>query len=261
MAVTTKRLKALNNLRAQAGLSNVLISLGLAASTLGLSQQSGWWPLSVAVIAMVELWWNRRSMTGSAADRLMRLAVPLVMGIGVALLIALNIRLATQLGIAAAYGLWRWWWLRIDGQGQQFAHLLLVQAVWLEALFLAAAVWRVSEYQIMLAAWLGSYVTVRSVLQARGERSAAVLAAAWALIVTEVAWVLLLWLFTYATPGGYVLVPQPALVLTALAYCFGSIYVAARGGNLSRGRLAEYLAIGLILVVMVIAGTSWRGVI
>jgi hypothetical protein len=67
------------------------------------------------------------------------------------------------------------------------------------------------------------------------------------------------WLFTYTTAGGYLLVPQPALVLTALAYVFGSIYVAQREGKLSRGRLTEYLLIGLILIAIVAIGTSWRG--
>jgi hypothetical protein len=79
------------------------------------------------------------------------------------------------------------------------------------------------------------------------------------LVAAEVAWVLQLWLFTYTTAGGYILVPQPALILTALAYCFGSVYWSQRQGTLSKGRLTEYLLIGLVLIVIVAVGTSWRG--
>jgi hypothetical protein len=63
---------------------------------------------------------------------------------------------------------------------------------------------------------------------------------------------------TYA-PWRLCAVPQPALVLVALAYCMGSIYTSAKQGKLSFSRLVEYLVIGLILVGMVIMGTSWRG--
>jgi hypothetical protein len=85
------------------------------------------------------------------------------------------------------------------------------------------------------------------------------MAATWALVCTEISWVLLRWLFTYTVTGGYILVPQPMLILTALAYCFGSIYVSQRKGSLSRARLTEYLLIGLILIAIVVTGTPWRG--
>jgi len=69
----------------------------------------------------------------------------------------------------------------------------------------------------------------------------------------------MLWLITYTMRGGYVLVPQPALILTALSYVFGSVLASSRQGNLSRARLAEYMLIALVLVVIVVIGTSWRG--
>jgi hypothetical protein len=97
------------------------------------------------------------------------------------------------------------------------------------------------------------------VVYRRGERAAGVMAATWGVVAVEIAWVLELWLFTYTSSGGYLLVPQPALILSALAYCFGSIYLSQRQGSLSRGRLTEYLLIGLILIAIVITGTPWRG--
>jgi len=140
-------------------------------------------------------------------------------------------------------------------------YLLVVQAVVFEAVFLMAAVWRSPDVLVLALAWIGAYVSVYAVLSARGERAAGVMAATWAVITTEVGRVLLWWLFTYTMTGGYILVPQPALILTALAYCFGGIYLSQREGSLSRGRLAEYLLIGLILVGIVIVGTSWHGAV
>ena len=88
---------------------------------------------------------------------------------------------------------------------------------------------------------------------------ASVLAAAWALVAAEISWVLVRWLFVYVMPQGYLLIPQAAVVLAAMGYVFGSIYMAQRDGKLSRSRLTEYVLIGLILIAIVITGTPWRG--
>jgi hypothetical protein len=137
--------------------------------------------------------------------------------------------------------------------------LLAVQALAFEALFLMAAVWQTPRPVLLVLVWAAVYATTYQVLAARHERGAGVLAAAWALTATEASWIFLTWLVSYVTPGQYLVVPQPALVLTALGYCFGSIYAAQRGGILNRARLTEYLLIGLILLGIVIAGTTWRG--
>jgi hypothetical protein len=65
----------------------------------------------------------------------------------------------------------------------------------------------------------------------------------------------------YILLNGWVIVPQAAIVLTALGYCLGGIYVSHRRSQLSRSRLVEYLMIGLVLLAIVIAGTKWNGVI
>jgi hypothetical protein len=128
-----------------------------------------------------------------------------------------------------------------------------------EALFLMAYIWRVPRPLMLVLIWGAVYVTSYQALAQRGERAAGVLAAAWALVATEASWVFLTWLISYIVPGNYLVVPQPALVLTALAYCFGNIFLAQRGGSLNRARFTEYMLIGLILIWIVIAGTPWRG--
>ena len=83
----------------------------------------------------------------------------------------------------------------------------------------------------------------------------------WALIAAECAWVFWLWLVNYVIFNGFLIVPQAALVLTALGYCLAGIYTSHRRSQLSRARLVEYLMIALIMLVVVIAGTKWNGVI
>jgi hypothetical protein len=165
--------------------------------------------------------------------------------------------------VYAAWLVWREW-RRGDVTGS-FVNLLITQAVMFEAIFLLAAIWQMDDgknlpaWLILSLVWLGAYGSVFATLKHRSDRLAGVMAASWGVIAAEVSWVLMLWLITYTMNGGYVLVPQPALILTALAYVFGSIFMTSRQGNLSRGRLGEYMLIALILVAIVVAGTSWRG--
>jgi hypothetical protein len=243
------------------------VSVVLAAVVTMLSQRSGLWPLAALVIVLTELseLWPARpraKLRGKNLGSYLLMKAPaLLVGTGVALIIALTPRLITQVSAAVLYAAWRIWWsnVRIDSSSG-LAGLLVVQGVMFEAIFLMAAIWRTTPSGVVMAAvWAGSYLSVYSVLHRRGERGASVMAATWALVTTEISWVLLLWLFVYTATGGYVLVPQPALILTALAYCFGNIYLAQRQGSLSRARLTEYLLIGLILITIVITGTPWRG--
>lgn len=230
-----------------------------------LAQRTGLWPLAAAVVVAWELWSLRPGGAVVAAGRgrvvLERLPALLV-GLSVVLIVALVPRLVTQVVIAGLYVAWRVWWSAQRAEAAAgLMNLLVVQAVMFEALFLMAAIWRTSNWLVITLVWLGAYVSVYGALARRGERAAGLLAATWALICAEVSWVLLLWLFTYTMSGGYILVPQPALILTAMGYCFGSIYASQRQGNLSRGRLTEYLLIALILIAIVITGTPWRGTI
>jgi hypothetical protein len=260
VAITNQlRLRSLGNRLTSAQLQAGLISVAQAAAAFWLAKQQGLWPWALVVVLMVELWGIWRRDGAGRGKLVMNRLQALLVGASVVLIIAVAPRLATQVTVAVLYGGWRWWTRQSSAGRNGLANLLAVQAVVLEALFLMAAVWRTEEWLVLVLAWVSSYVLVYGVLSGRGERSAGVMAATWALITVEVSWVLLRWLFVYTVTGGYLLVPQPALILTAIAYCFGSIYQSQRQGNLSRARLVEYLLIGLILIMIVITGTPWRG--
>lgn len=236
-----------------------------AGLVLYLAQRQGLWVLALLVVAVLELWRVRPGGAVKAARRAEEFwqQMPvLLMGMSVVLIVAVSPRLATQVAVVLVYAVWRWWWGANASEARnKLTNLLVLQAVMFEAVFLAAGVWRHSlpEWLVMALVWAGAYLSVYAFLVRRGERAAAVMAATWALVAAEVSWALLLWLFMYTLPGGYLIVPQATVVLTALAYCFGNIYASQRQGSLSRGRLTEYLLIGLILIAIVITGTPWRG--
>lgn len=228
--------------------------------------QRDWWLLAIGLVLAAESAWLWRWSTMQQSWRQLWLGqVPaLVIGVSAVLIIVLIPRLVTQIVVTIGYIGWRSWWeltpeRRLD---HTLVHLFITQAALFEALFLVAARWRGEawhEWVILSLVWALTYISTYSALKAKNERAAGIMAAAWALMVVQVSWILLTWLFTYVTFVGYLLVPQPALVLVAMSYCFGSIYASARRGKLSRARLAEYLLIGLVVMAMVITGTSWKG--
>ena len=261
----TNRLAAVRSRTAtDSWVGRVLTSTLLAAVVLVLAQHSGLWLLAVVVVVLAELW-PLRAVARSDWGRVWQdQASQVLMGAGIAMVIATSPRFVTQAVATVLYVAWRTWWMgesRSQNSKFDLPNLLVVLAVLYEALFLMAAVpaFRMPFWLVLGLVWIASYAAVQAVLARRGERMAQVMAATWALLCAEISWVLLIWLSTYTLTGGYLLVPQPALVLTALAYCFGSIYVSQRAGKLSRGRLTEYLLIGLILIAVVITGTSWKG--
>lgn len=269
MEAVTKVRKQLTNLSSGAGLEAGVAAMVEASAIFFLAMRHDLWPLAVLVVLAVEIGLIRPGRPQSRKDWLI-LLMPrvslLIAGVSSAIIVAIVPRVATQIVVALMYAGWRLWWGTRDEEAEKSLPALLVtQAVMFEAIFLMAAVWRTSntaswmEELVLVLVWLGSFGSVYSVLSSRGEKVAGVMAATWAVVCVEISWVLVRWLFVYTLSGGYLLVPQPVVILTALAYCFGSIYALQRKGHLSRGRLTEYLLIGMILIAIVITGTPWRG--
>lgn len=234
------------------------VSIAIAAIVLLTSIHNLVWLAIIAVIA-VELPSYRQL---PRLDDVLVMVPEVALGLGMALLIALYPRAISQFALAATYVIWRVWLgrVKVDTNEQLWA-ALANQLLLFEALFLAAAIWHPSRVIILVALWVTSFGLIYRLLASRHDRGAAVLAAAWALVVTEAAWIFLAWLVSYVIAGEYLIVPQPTIVLGGLTYCAGSIYLAQRQAKLSRARLSEYLAIALILVVIVVTGTAWRGTI
>ena len=237
-------------------LQRALVSVGLAAFV-WLASVHNLVIIALIVVAMVELPTYRRRPTKA---ELLAIVPEMAAGLSAALLIALYPRALTQITLAILYAGWRFWLVRVqNGTSSQVAAAFVNQLLLFESLFLMAAIWHPTRIIILVLIWITSFILIYQLLESRHDRSAGVLAAAWALVVTEAAWVFLAWLVSYVIAGGYIVVSQPTIVLGGLAYCAGSIYLAQRQGRLSRGRLSEYLVITLILIVIVVTGTAWRG--
>jgi hypothetical protein len=218
----------------------------------------GYWPLAFILICLLELAGPWRSLR---VHRLVQATPRLIAGFSASWMIALYPRALTQIGVAVAYLLWRAW---LENHSERLAHRNLVialatQAFAFEAIFLAAAIWDVPKIVLLTLVWVAAYSCTYHLLVQRQDRAAGLLAAAWALIATEVSWVCLAWLVSYTILQGYFIVPQPAIILTVMGYCFGSIYLAQRQNQLGRRRLAEYLIITLAIILIVVAGTTWKG--
>lgn len=208
------------------------------------------WALALAVV----IWWYRSRNQDSLTRGLYGIALA-----SLVVLLALNPNWVGQVILAVSYGLWTWGRYYYNGR----ANFQIWQAGWLEfvalsAAFSAEAIWHWPVVLVLVLVYISSLAVARAFFTG-GERAVGALAAAWGLIVVEASLLFSVWLVQYVLPRDILLVPQPAVVITVLGYCFGSIYLAHSGSRLSRARLAEYAIIGLCLVVIVIAGTHWSG--
>ena len=195
-------------------------------------------------------------------DEIIKVTPEILAGLNFVLLIAIYPRALSQISLAILYVGWRTWLGRIKaGSIKELVAVMVNQILVFETLFLMSTIWNIPNYIVLLLLWIQSFILVYALLTNRSDKSPAVLASAWALIVVEVSWVFLTWTVSYALAGGYLVVPQATIVLGGLTYCAGSIYIAQRQSRLSKSRLTEYLLITLVLIVIVIAGTTWKGTI
>lgn len=221
------------------------------------SHQGYWW-LSLMFVAAAELALGAHS--GSVAKDTIRRLPALLMAAAIAASIALLPKAASQIFLALGYVGWRFAFGRVVGNGPaDLLGVFIVQAVVFEAIFLAAAISGISSALVIILVWAGCFGLAYHVLSGRDERQAGLMASVWALVAAECSWVFTTWLISYVSLGSYLIVPQATLVLTALAYSFGGIYLAHRQNRLSRARLGEYMVIGVVILAIVIAGTQWRG--
>jgi hypothetical protein len=209
-----------------------------------------WWALAAALLWFY--YWRRNL----PAEQQPLYAI----GLGsLTVLLALNSHLNGQLLLVVGHASWRYY----QAAGSDSPRFPILSAGWLQfislaAIFTAEAVWHWPIIIVLILGYLTS-ITIALNFFAAGERAVRALAAAWGLIVAEASFVFSVWLVQYVMPKGILLIPQSAVVITALGYCFGSIYLAHNTSKLSRARLAEYAIIGLCLIVIVIAGTKWNG--
>ena len=235
------------------------LSLALAAILWLVVGVWHWWLVGLLIVVLVELPVWRPAVIRT---NLPQVAPRLVAGLsGVLILTSYPVGRWALLPVAAIYAAWRFW-LCQDEESSPYVGALIGQALALEAIFVWAVTTDGSRTIVTALVWLVSFVIAWDVTRrqstGRPSAEAVVLAATWALVAAEIAWVLQAWLVAYVLGGQALLIPQPVLVLTGVAYCFGSIYTAQRQGRLSRSRLLEYVVVGFVVLAIVVLGTNWQ---
>jgi hypothetical protein len=242
-----------------------IAQFGLAGVVLLLSHYNYTWIAAVIVLAPTAYTWFR---AGRSWEALLLGSPSAVIGLSVVVLVGLSrpplgqavLPVSSQIAVTVAYGAWLVWLRQLRLRARPSLPVLGVQQVAAtSAIFLAAAFWHWPEVLVVVLTWGAIAVTTLWYLRAIGERAAMIMATAWALIAAELAWVLFAWQVNYVIHGGYVIIPQFALVVAGMGYCFASIYQSHTQKRLSRRRLIEYVAITGVLLAIVIAGTRWSG--
>lgn len=218
-------------------------------------------PLALLVIAAAELYRARRRGYMNSPGLIHASSVWLA-SLSAVVFIGLQANHITQVVLALVYGVWRWWLIHYQHDEKHALGVAGVTALAsLSAIYLAAAVWHLSGFIIVALTWAACWLVGMRMLEGTEDRAKPVLVSAWSLIAAECAWLFSLWLVTYIILNGLLLLPQAAVVITALGYCLSGIYLSHKRSQLSRARLVEYLLVGLVLLVVVIAGTKWSSVI
>lgn len=259
-------------------MKNTQQNLGAVIGSASTAGAIGWlshagWALPAAMLAVVIASRSELKTKGWNWRVLADTSVVWLSGVSVAVLVALmpgklglivgRGQVTPADGIIIAYAAWL---VILSGRSLRANKSVVAgavnQFVTTAAIFLAAAYWHWSSLVVVVLVWLASFLIANCVLVGQSEQSRRVLALVWALVAAEVAWVLSVWLVYHLQMWlGGLIVPQAAIVLTVLGYCFGGIYLSHKAAKLNRGRLIEYLAIGLTLLITVIAGTEWNKII
>lgn len=245
--------------------SAVLAALLLITAYLG-----AWYIAVVAVLVVAALrWWNR----GHTRSALLGVSPYVTPAIAAAIIIGLPRTAVTgsgadfvfpfsvQLAVAVLYGLWIVW-LDVPSYSRRklvtiaYTHqLLIVTCIILMGTFIKLPAWI-----LLLAVWLGSYVTMRWLFRELGEKSATILSACWALLVAQITFISQIWTVYYVLFGGIILISQATLIILAVGYLCGMLYNLHSQGKLSKTHLLESVVVVVALVMIILAGTQTVGI-
>lgn len=132
---------------------------------------------------------------------------------------------------------------------------LLTHLIGLTALFWLAD--EIPEMLLVVVAWLIGLSASRHFLSHFEEPLTRLISFGWAYIVAQLSWILNRWLVTYPLADDIVL-PQPAIVVTLLAYITGSLYYLNTQGKLRRVYLRQYIMIGAVILLVIMWQTDWQ---
>ena len=216
------------------------------------SARYGLWPAGIVLLIIAEFIMRPDPKRLSSAPYL-------IPQFSLVMLAASSKMTISQVGCLALLMAWRGTSRLVQNERARTLAFGFSQISVLIAIFTIAAIWRLPSIISLALVWLSSYLLAVDFLRSREDSASDVLALSWALMATQLSWVFTLWAVMYVLPGGLLVIPQAAVVISGIGYCCLSIYLAHNRSRLSRARLAEYLIIGLSIIMIVIAGTKWNG--
>ncbi len=242
-----------------------LLQVLVAIAVLLLAHYGYGWLAAIIVVAEPLYRWFKNNRTWPG---FINISPELIFGLSVVSLVSLTrppigqsvFPVISQVVLAVVYALWLMYRPKIEAS--QNLGLILVganQMLAVGSIFLASAYWDWPNLIVVVATWVVSFLNAWWVLQQRGERAAQIIAASWALIAAEIAWVLHTWQVNYIIADGIMIIPQASIVTLGVGYCMLSIYTAHSAKRLSRRRLVEYVSIAGVILAIVITGTRWNG--
>ena len=135
---------------------------------------------------------------------------------------------------------------------------LLVVAATLGSL--AVIYWHWPLVIVLILFWLVNFVLALLWLL-DFTTSPQILAALWAFATTELFWVASRWVILYKVPKTSVMVSQIALIIGALAYCWGGIYYHHKNHSLKRSLLFEYIVVSSVVFIVLVLLSRWSVVL
>lgn len=162
-----------------------------------------------------------------------------------------------QFGVIGLYLLWQVVLKPMSGPMGQGVQALCALGLALSVLFLLKP--SLSFAGVIILSWAVGLITADHYLASlqTPHYQRRLLAAAWGLLVAELAWLAGRWNVVYGFGGGRVLLPQVSLIAVVMAYLFGMMYLDHNGKALSRKRLRLYLAVTTLALAVLIFGTDW----
>lgn len=121
---------------------------------------------------------------------------------------------------------------------------------------LLVALWHWPVVIVLVLLWFVNYV-VSLFWILEYSSSPQVLAGLWSFLVVEMFWVASRWLILYSVPHTPILVSQIGLIITALAYCWGGIYVHHKNKTLKRSLVFEYIVVASVVFLILVALSKW----
>ncbi len=161
----------------------------------------------------------------------------------------------TQSVIAGLYYVWLAVLKPLKGHAGVALQAMICQFLGLTAVFLLGR--ELPALAILGLSWLVALIAADHLISAYHERAHTIISLAWALVVTEAAWLFWHWLVAYSFFHQTVVIPQAALIITLISYVFGSMYLDHMQTKLGKRRLIEYVILLLGLTLIIIIGTQW----